>query len=72
MGSGLEDMQVGCLWQGEHILTVSLSGFINYLDLADPSKPKRILKVSDSTNLPNSRYIFFLVFLQLKSKMTNH
>lgn len=44
MGDAVEDQQVSCLWQGEHILTVSLSGFINYLDLANPTKPKRIIK----------------------------
>ncbi|XP_048746306.1 actin-interacting protein 1-like [Ostrea edulis] len=44
MGKAVEDMQVGCLWQGDNILTVSLSGFINYLDLNNPSTPRRILK----------------------------
>lgn len=44
LGSQLEDMQVGCLWQGPHVLTVSLSGHINYLDRANPSKPLRIVK----------------------------
>lgn len=44
MGTTIDDQQVSCLWQGEHMLSVSLSGFINYLDEANPSKPKRILK----------------------------
>lgn len=44
MGSEIEDMQLGCLWQGDNILTVSLSGFINYLDRNNPSSPRRILK----------------------------
>lgn len=44
MGSTVDDQQVSCLWQGEHILSVSLSGFINYLDPSNPAKPLRILK----------------------------
>ncbi|XP_067657965.1 actin-interacting protein 1-like [Haliotis asinina] len=44
MGNELQDQQVGCLWQGNHILTVSLSGYINYLDRDDPSIPRRIVK----------------------------
>ena len=45
MGSTLEDQQVSCLWQGNHLLSVSLSGFINYLDVNNPAKPLRIVKV---------------------------
>ncbi|KAH9391462.1 WD repeat-containing protein 1 [Tyrophagus putrescentiae] len=45
MGGDVLDQQVSCLWQGSHLLSVSLSGFINYLDLAgDPSKPLRVEK----------------------------
>ncbi|XP_059472949.1 actin-interacting protein 1 isoform X1 [Neocloeon triangulifer] len=44
MGNTVEDQQVSCLWQGQHLLTVSLSGFINYLDVNNPSKPIRIIK----------------------------
>lgn len=44
MGQNVEDQQVSCLWQGPHLLTVSLSGFITYLDVNNPSKPHRILK----------------------------
>lgn len=44
MGKTVDDMQVGCLWQGDNILTVSLSGFINYLDINNPSTPKKVLK----------------------------
>lgn len=44
MGNTVDDQQVSCLWQGEHLLSVSLSGFINYLDPQNPSKPLRILK----------------------------
>ncbi|CAB3361024.1 Hypothetical predicted protein [Cloeon dipterum] len=44
MGNTVEDQQVSCLWQGQHLLSVSLSGFINYLDVNNPSKPLRIIK----------------------------
>lgn len=44
MGTTVDDQQVSCLWQGEHLLSVSLSGFINYLDPENPTKPKRIIK----------------------------
>lgn len=43
-GGTIDDMQVGCLWQGPHILSVSLSGFINYLDRNNMSVPKYIIK----------------------------
>ena len=46
MGSAIEDMQVGCLWQGDYLLSVSLSGNINYLDVNNPSQPIRIVKGS--------------------------
>lgn len=36
--------QVSCLWQNQYLLSVSLSGFINYLDINNPSKPIRIIK----------------------------
>lgn len=39
-----ELFQVSCLWQNNYLLTVSLSGFINYLDVNDPTKPLRIVK----------------------------
>lgn len=44
MGTSVDDQQVSCLWQGEHLLSVSLSGFINYLDPENPTKPLRIIK----------------------------
>ncbi|GFT79995.1 actin-interacting protein 1 [Nephila pilipes] len=44
LGNDIMDQQVSCLWQGEHVLSVSLSGFINYLDLTGPSHPLRIVK----------------------------
>ncbi|KAK2583798.1 hypothetical protein KPH14_009698 [Odynerus spinipes] len=44
MGTAVDDQQVSCLWQGQHLLSVSLSGFINYLDVNNPAKPIRIIK----------------------------
>lgn len=35
--------QVGCIWHKEHLITVSLSGAINFLDRANPSTPLRTL-----------------------------
>lgn len=46
MGSEVCDQQLGCLWQGDHLLSISLSGYINYLDKNDPNKPLRVIKVS--------------------------
>ena len=40
----VQDQQLGCLWSGDHLLSVSLSGQINYLDPKDPSKPSRIIE----------------------------
>lgn len=45
MGTQVDDQQVSCLWQGPHLISVSLSGFLNYLDVNNPSKPLRIVKV---------------------------
>ena len=44
LGDTVEDQQVGCLWSGPHMISVSLSGFINYLDPDKPDKPKRVVK----------------------------
>ena len=44
MGNDLMDQQVSCLWVGKHLLSVSLSGFINYLDINNPSKPIKVIK----------------------------
>lgn len=44
MGNTVEDQQVSCLWQGDNLLTVSLSGFISYLDVNNPTKPLRVVK----------------------------
>lgn len=45
MGSSVLDQQLGCLWQKDHLLSISLSGYINYLDKNNPSKPLRVIKV---------------------------
>lgn len=44
LGNDVPDQQVSCLWQEPYMLSVSLSGFINYLDKNNPSKPLRIIK----------------------------
>ncbi|KFO25761.1 WD repeat-containing protein 1 [Fukomys damarensis] len=44
MGSTVLDQQLGCLWQKDHLLSISLSGYINYLDKNNPSKPLRVIK----------------------------
>ena len=44
LGNDIMDQQVSCLWQGQHVLSVSLSGFINYLDLNNPDKPLKVIK----------------------------
>uniref|UniRef100_A0A8C4WWK8 Uncharacterized protein n=1 Tax=Eptatretus burgeri TaxID=7764 RepID=A0A8C4WWK8_EPTBU len=44
MGQDLLDHQMGCLWQGQDLITVSLSGYINFLDQNNPSKPRLIVK----------------------------
>ncbi|CAG9793230.1 unnamed protein product [Diatraea saccharalis] len=43
MGNAVENQQVSCLWQGSHLLSVSLSGVINYLDVDNPDKPRQVL-----------------------------
>ncbi|XP_050679446.1 actin-interacting protein 1 [Leptidea sinapis] len=43
LGGAVEHQQVSCLWQGEHLLSVSLSGDINYLDVNNPDKPLRVI-----------------------------
>lgn len=35
---GVEDMLVGCLWQNDHLITVSLSGRINLYSASDLDK----------------------------------
>ncbi|XP_035618777.1 WD repeat-containing protein 1-like [Oncorhynchus keta] len=44
MGADVMDQQLGCLWQKDHLLSISLSGYINYLDKSNPDKPLRTIK----------------------------
>uniref|UniRef100_A0A8B9K6V1 WD repeat domain 1 n=1 Tax=Astyanax mexicanus TaxID=7994 RepID=A0A8B9K6V1_ASTMX len=44
LGSDVLDQQLGCLWQKDHLLSVSLSGYINYLDKNSPNRPLRVIK----------------------------
>ncbi|XP_049645747.1 WD repeat-containing protein 1 isoform X1 [Suncus etruscus] len=44
LGSNVLDQQLGCLWQKDHLLSLSLSGYINYLDKNNPSKPLQVIK----------------------------
>lgn len=44
MGNQIEDQQVSCLWQGNYLLSVALSGCISYLDVNNPDKPIRVIK----------------------------
>ncbi|XP_075050766.1 WD repeat-containing protein 1 [Mixophyes fleayi] len=43
-GTDTLDQQLGCLWQKNYLLSVSLSGYINYLDKNNPSRPIRVVK----------------------------
>lgn len=40
----LEDQQLGCLWQGDELISISFGGDIYYLDPSNPSVPKRVVK----------------------------
>ncbi|KPP74759.1 WD repeat-containing protein 1-like [Scleropages formosus] len=46
LGTDVLDQQLGCLWQKEHLLSISLSGYINYLDRNNPNRPLRTLKIA--------------------------
>lgn len=35
---GVDDMLVGCLWQNDHLVTVSLGGIINLFSASDPDR----------------------------------
>lgn len=41
--SGPEDMQVGCLWMKDYLISISLGGVINFLSQSDPVTPPRML-----------------------------
>ncbi|KAG7494161.1 WD repeat-containing protein 1 [Solea senegalensis] len=44
MGTEVTAQQLGCLWQKDHLLSISLSGYINYLDKNNPDRPIRTIK----------------------------
>lgn len=39
-----DNQQLGCLWQGNYLLSVNLAGEITYLDESNPSTPQKVLK----------------------------
>lgn len=49
VGKTIDEMLVGCLWQGDNIMAVALSGYIYYFNKNDPSTP---LKVTKGHNKP--------------------
>ena len=57
MGTQIENQQVGCLWQGDNIITVSLSGAISYLDKNNPDTPKQVLWVGEHDFLLSTEII---------------
>eukprot|EP01083_Nonionella_stella_P001430 4119_1 len=49
IGKNRLDMQVACLWLGDYLISVSLSGFINFLDRDNPAEPKKVWKGHQKT-----------------------
>lgn len=43
MGPNIEDQQLSCAWVGDHLLSVSLTGFINFLDPATGTVSKVLM-----------------------------
>lgn len=43
-GDSLEHQQVGCLWQGDYMISISLAGDVSYLDPRKPGGPARVLR----------------------------
>jgi len=43
-GNEIEDQQLGCIWIGNHLISMSLNGHLNYLDPSNPSKPRLVIK----------------------------
>jgi len=44
LGKETDDQQLGCLWQGDYLLSVGLNGHITYLDKNNASSPIRVIK----------------------------
>ncbi|KAI8615598.1 WD40-repeat-containing domain protein [Chytriomyces sp. MP71] len=58
----VDNQQVGCLWQGEHLITVSLNGDINYIS-KDSATPIRVVKghqkaITALAAIPGSRTFY--------------
>ena len=51
-------MQLGCVWAGKHIVTVSLDGNLNFLDKENPSSPAKIVQVAIMKSLKFSSPAF--------------
>jgi WD40 repeat protein len=49
IGKDINDQQVGAVWTNEFMITVSLSGAINYLDIDNPTTLKRVVHGHQST-----------------------
>lgn len=43
MGKDILDQQIGCVWAGNTLITVSLSGNLTYLDRNDPEHPLKVI-----------------------------
>ncbi|RWS30825.1 Actin-interacting protein 1-like protein [Leptotrombidium deliense] len=53
-GNEVNDQQVSCLWQNEFILSVSLSGFINYLD----ERQENVVRIVKGQNKPITAFAY--------------
>ncbi len=49
-GNQVEDQQIGCLWQGNHLLSVALTGNISYLNFNDSTTDQPILRTIKGHN----------------------
>jgi hypothetical protein len=45
LGNDVNDQQLGCLWQGNDLITISLRGDLIFLDEANPIKPKKVSSI---------------------------
>ena len=50
-GAGVEDQQLGCIWQGGDLLSIGLNGYLNYLD---PNSGKLIKSIHGHMNFITS------------------
>lgn len=68
MGTDVTDQQLGCLWQKDHLLSISLSGYINYLDKNNPDRPIRTIKVR-LQSLKTLHLVLLVVLLETDTTM---